>query len=173
MLSCHELFLKAAKENDVKVVKFFIDNSDLLHSEFVNAVDNNGRPALFYAVRYRHGELLDALLTASDINVNIVIDRKLSPLLTALCRGHYEIVDKLLAVSNIDINARSFSGSTALHMAANRGDLNLVKKLLSFSDIDVTIKNSDSMTALDVASEDARPLILSFIESLNDVGCFN
>lgn len=174
MSSTRDMFLRAAKEHNVEVVTFFVEKSDLLGDDFVNEANSDGWTALYYAVKDKHVQLLDVLLTANNIDVNVKTTAGTSLLLLAIVNEDFEIIDKLLAVKDIDVNMKNKFGNTALHVAARRrGCQGIVEKLLSVSNIDVTIKNCNNKTALDVAADiESRSLISSFIAARpNSVAC--
>jgi hypothetical protein len=99
----------------------------------VNAIDNNGRTALFQAsvsfdLERGEPEVVAMLLDAgADVNVKKPDGR--TALQMASWYGHMEVVEILLEQPGIDVNAQDNRGNTALQYAINKGHIEIVELL--------------------------------------------
>tara|TARA_A100001015_G_scaffold320039_1_gene444997 strand:- start:1403 stop:2407 length:1005 start_codon:yes stop_codon:yes gene_type:complete len=116
----------------------------------VNALNNNGFPALSVAVMYKHDQVVTRLLAVPEIVVN-----GLTVLQNALFLGHTNIALQLLSVEGIDINEVSHNGNTALMFATSLSSFlygyDEIVKLLLKADADVNARNKTGDTVLIMA----------------------
>lgn len=119
-----EVFAECASEGDMSACV------DFLRIGFSpDSRDDRGVPILSLAIRGRHRDLVDLLLS-KGANVNAVShDRGNSPLMEAAVRGDSETVDQLLA-AGADLNLQSKNGQTALMLAVGEGFTGVAKTLL-------------------------------------------
>jgi len=169
-----EDFFVAIKRDDRNAV------ATLLQRGFdPNTVDGSGDPALLLAVRQSAWTVLEELLRAPDVRVEVRNRADESPLMlaalsgrAALCRqliqmnadvnktgwtplhyaatnGHLEVM-QLLLDEHAYIDAESPNLTTPLMMAAHYGTAQAVKLLLD-SGADPTLKNIQGLNAIDFA----------------------
>jgi ankyrin repeat protein len=118
----------------------------------VEAKDNNGGTALFYASRYGHLEIVQYLLQNGNANVEAKTNGGMTALHWASDNGDLKVVQYLLQNGNANVEAKSNNGWTALHLASNKGHLEIVQYLLQNGNAHVEAKNNDGWTALHFAS---------------------
>ncbi|XP_023341834.1 uncharacterized protein LOC111711670 [Eurytemora carolleeae] len=96
-------------------------------------------------------EIIETLLTRTDLDINHTGQRGLSPLMLSCVEGHEDIVRVLLHHPNININLQGKDGVTALGLACLRGDLGIVKMLLQKPELDINIRSSDGVSPFTVS----------------------
>lgn len=116
-------FAKAAKFNDVKEVK-------LLLSKGVNpnTVDSNGNPMLVLAIRDRSYAVIEVLLTAKDMDVDLSDKNGETPLMMASINGDLPLVQTLVLKNRAQLDHISW---TPLHYACAKGHLDVAQFLLA------------------------------------------
>ncbi|KAN0085611.1 Ankyrin repeat-containing domain protein, partial [Elaphomyces granulatus] len=109
------------------------------------------RPPLVEAARKGDSAIVELLLAAVDINLNIG-DRwyDFSALHWACKMGHVHIVKQLLTRDNVNVNAKDVYNFLPLHYGAMHTDV--VKLLLQREDIDVNGQDVCGWTALTLAA---------------------
>jgi len=173
-------FFTAVRRNDPATV------SALINRGFdVNTLGPTGEPGLLMAVRDSTVKVVEVLLKAPKIKVELRSAQDESPLmlaaingLTEICKqliaadadvnkpgwtplhyastkGHLDIMNLLLE-NNAYIDAESPNGTTSLMMAAQYGTPEAVKLLLQ-AGADPLVNNSLGMTAFDFATSADRP----------------
>jgi len=173
-------FFTAVRRNDTATV------SALINRGFdVNTLGPTGEPGLLMAVRDSTVKVVEVLLKAPKIKVELRSAQDESPLmlaaingLTEICKqliaadadvnkpgwtplhyastkGHLDIMNLLLE-NNAYIDAESPNGTTSLMMAAQYGTPEAVKLLLQ-AGADPLVNNSLGMTAFDFATSADRP----------------
>ena len=117
---------KAVNDDDLPLIWRLIDNG-----VDVNAKDNTGKTALHYAARKtsRVAVTINALLKATNINMDAKNDEGHTPLHVAVKADHTEAVKALLA-GGAGVEVTDSSGFTALHLAALHGRAGAVPLLL-------------------------------------------
>lgn len=91
-----------------------------------NTVNTRGTHPLLLAVRVGSFKVIDVLLAAPAINVNLLTEQGESPLMLAALAGYVDVCQKLID-TGADINK---PGWTALHYAATSGNVAIIKMLL-------------------------------------------
>lgn len=108
------------------------------------------RTPLIAASYWRHSKLVEALLGASQTNVNGQDEDMWTALHEASNKGHSKIVEILLQ-RQADVGMRNHDEQTPLHLASKKGNENVVKQLLE-AKAKVEAKDKDGRTALHLAS---------------------
>lgn len=106
-------------------------NTDVVRVLIDAGADPNAglEPPLSLACAAGAGEIVDALLSAPGIRLDVKNQEGYGPLHDAAINGHLEIAKALLA-RGADANARGAIGLTPLHFAAQSGSAPIVKALL-------------------------------------------
>ena len=132
----------SCRDGHVDIVRTLVN-----HKANVNARTDSGDTPLTLAAKYKHDNVVDALLSDSGC----LVDAKSQYGYTALhysCRyGHVDIV-RALVKHKANVNARIDSGDTPLTLAAEYNRDNVVHALLSVSQCLVNAKGQDGYTAL-------------------------
>ena len=123
-----------------------------------NTLDTRGRPGLVSALHQDSLKVVDELLKAPKINVNLASRQNETPLMMACIKGHLDLAKRLIKMG-ADVNregwaplhyAASPNGSTPLMLAAQYSSEAVVKLLLE-EGADITLRNQRNMTAADFA----------------------
>ena len=116
-------FAKAAKFNDVKEVK-------LLLSQGINpnTVDSNGNPMLVLAIRDRSYAVIEVLLSAKGMDVDLSDKNGETPLMMASINGDLPLVQTLVLKNRAQLDHISW---TPLHYACAKGHLDVAQFLLA------------------------------------------
>jgi len=116
-------FAKAAKFNDVKEVK-------LLLSQGINpnTVDSNGNPMLVLAIRDRSNAVIEVLLSAKGMDVDLSDKNGETPLMMASINGDLPLVQTLVLKNRAQLDHISW---TPLHYACAKGHLDVAQFLLA------------------------------------------
>jgi len=176
-------FAKAAKFDNVSEV-----NSLLKKGISPNTVDANGNPMLILAVRDKSSNVIDVLLKAKNIDVDLSNKYGETPLMMASIEGNLPLVKTLVldhkaqldhigwtplhyacAKGHLDVaeflvkngaivDSLSVGNTTPLMMAVQSGNEQLVKFLLE-KGADLQLKNANGLTAIDIADIYDKPWI--------------
>lgn len=116
-------FTKAVKFNDVKQVK-------LLLSQGINpnAVDSNGNPMLVLAIKDRSNAVIEVLLSAKGMDVDLSDKNGETPLMMASINGDLPLVKTLVLKNRAQLDHISW---TPLHYACAKGHLDVAQFLLA------------------------------------------
>eukprot|EP01112_Ceratiomyxa_fruticulosa_P020204 TRINITY_DN6820_c0_g1_i1.p1 TRINITY_DN6820_c0_g1~~TRINITY_DN6820_c0_g1_i1.p1 ORF type:complete len:294 (-),score=65.43 TRINITY_DN6820_c0_g1_i1:33-914(-) len=148
-------FFKAAQENDIEKVKFFIENGGNKDER-----DGDFRTALHWAASKGSFEIVSYLLgRGADPDTND--DSNWTPLMSAVSAGHEAIVSLLIRKPNnsgpevvlgggVDVNKINETGRTALHYACSKGYTNIVQMLIGAGA--TSVKDAAGATPLHRAS---------------------
>ena len=138
--SAAKALFKAAKEENLTMIRLLLAND----GTNVNGVGAEGWSPLLFACSNGSTSVVELLLTADGIDVNIALTKAewhgFTPLLVACQNGHAPVVELLLASSDIDVNANQAlmtGGCSPLYMACREGHVPIVELLLASSGIDV------------------------------------
>lgn len=156
--------------NDPKAV-LVVDKDDILkRSEViqaliaakcdVNAKNNEGMTALFFAARSAHHSAVE-LLIASSADLNAKTNKGMTPLIGAAINGHSNIVG-ILHKAGADLNATDANGFTALMYAAGYGHEKVARVLIE-SGADRSISINSSITALALATQKGHAEIVELL----------
>ncbi len=127
-----------------------------------NTLDSRGRPGLVAALHQDSLKVVDELLRAPGINVNLASRQNETPLMMACIKGHLDLAKRLIKMG-ADVNRE---GWTPLHYAASADTpqtLDIVKLLLEESAyIDAASPNGSTplMIAAQYSSEAVVKLLL-------------
>ncbi|CAF9933849.1 MAG: B-cell lymphoma 3 protein, partial [Heterodermia speciosa] len=117
-----------------------------------------------------HQDIVQMLLNAKNIDVNVSTDRNRTALHYAANMGHQDIVQMLLNAKTIDVNVSTNRTWTALHYAANMGHQDIVQMLLNAINIDVNVmKNDKSWTPLHCAAKHDHKNIAQMLLNAKDI----
>ena len=116
-------FVKAAKFNDVSEVKSLISQGI-----DPNTVDSNGNPMLVLAVKDRSYAVIEVLLSARGMDVDLSNRQGETPLMMASINGDLPLVQTLVLKSRARLDHISW---TPLHYACAKGHLDVAQFLLS------------------------------------------
>ena len=107
----------------------------LTYGARINATSKTGWSSLLSACLHGHAEVVEALLEAKDVDVNLCKrDSGYTPLMIASEEGHDDIVRKLLefnAENVVEVNATDKKGVSSLYLASRGGHAAVVEMLLS------------------------------------------
>jgi len=108
---------------------------------------------LMCAVYYGRKELVEYLLSDSNIDVNLGNSRWGNTAFHALCSMYNSnrILKLFLSHRDINVNAQNFERWTGLHFACWDGHIKCVKELLLDVRINTSIRNGEGNTARDIA----------------------
>lgn len=105
----------------------------LFHGADVNALDDQGRSALFHACNCNLRVNVEALLGHPGINLDASrVSDSSTPLINAAYMGHHELV-ALLLLNGANVRAKNRNGLTALHHAVFNGHSIVLHQLLDHS----------------------------------------
>jgi uncharacterized protein len=182
-------FAKAAKFNDVKEVK-----SLLSQGISPNTVDSNGNPMLVLAVRDRSYAVIEVLLSAKGMDVDLSDKNGETPLMYASINGDLPLVKTLVLKNKAQldhiswtplhyacakghlevaqfllsngamVDSLSLGGTTPLMMAVQSGNEYLVKLLLD-KGANLQLRNEAGLTAIDIGDIYSKPAISEGLRS--------
>lgn len=136
----HSLRVAAHNGDTTKMEKLIAMGAD------VNARDNNGRSALFFALDQVHLEVAE-LLISRGATITLGLQEKLNlQLLHAVYGGEAEKVKKLIAMG-ADVNATDSDERSSLWFASQKGHFEVVQILLD-NKADPNIASEDGTTPL-------------------------
>ena len=182
-------FAKAAKFDDAKEVKFLISQG-----LSPNTIDSNGNPMLVLAIKDRSYGVIDVLLTAKDMDVDLSNKQGETPLMYAAINGDLPLVKTLVLKNKAQldhigwtplhyacakghlevaqflisngamVDSLSLGGTTPLMMAVQSGNEYLVKLLLD-NGANLQIRNEAGLTAIDIGDIYSKPVISEGLRS--------
>ncbi|XP_076378037.1 uncharacterized protein LOC117229504 [Megalopta genalis] len=181
-----EVLIVAAKESNIGIAGFVLDNSSsivdpkVLHVAAVsgnldmvkflinekkadfNAKDNNGSTVLHMAAGSGKLEIVKFLVDEKKVNFRAKDWRGITILHTATKRGNLNMV-KFLVLKGANVDAKTKSGMTVLHMAAESGNLKMIKFLVNEKKADFNAKDSGDRTVLHMAAKRGNLKIVKFL----------
>ena len=116
----------------------------------INASDNGQWTALHTAAGKGHHHIVDALIKAPNINLNVRNAHGYTPLYVAVDRGREQSA-RLLINAGADINISDNNQWTALHWAAYYGYIKIVDALIHVPNVNLNSRNEQGYTPLHVA----------------------
>ena len=150
----------ASSRGEAETVRYLVGLKDV----DVNHISDDGRSALFSAVRNKHADVVEVLIDAgADIERKGNDGR--SPLLVA-SSANLQIV-KMLVKAGAGVRATSNEGNTCLFFATYRGHTETMRYLVGLPQVDVNHKNNKSLTALHCAANNNHAAV---VEVLIDAG---
>jgi ankyrin repeat protein len=147
---------------------FAVENRDIhlacllveLDSLDPNICDGQGWTALSYAAGQGDLQMLELLLTRSDLELNV---SRAPPIYLAADRGHLEVVRRLVSLQKVDIN-QTYWQKSPLFIAIENGYPGIAKLLLKQgARLDVNAKTSLGDTALHIAASYGRRGIVELL----------
>ena len=149
---------QAAKSNNLKIVKFCIDNG----------IDPNTRnaekcTALHLASECGSIDIVEYLLSLPTIEVNARDVIRRTPLHYACDNGNYSTVVRLLKHKDVDVNAKNKEIRSPLMCAVIVGRRDTVELLLDDPNIDARTIDGNGMTPLHWAARNNRPETLTLL----------
>ena len=121
----------------------------------VNMVLVNQWTALHIAAHFGYYDIVDALINAPNVNINVRNKDGDTPLHAAVELGREQSA-RLLINAGADINASDNSQQTALHTAAFHGHHHIVDALIKAPNINLNVRNAHGYTPLYLASMSGR-----------------
>ncbi|KAF0719166.1 Aste57867_1234 [Aphanomyces stellatus] len=126
--------------------------------------------ALYIASELGQTELVEAMLTRADVDVNLPDEAGNTPLIAALSSSRLAVVEKLLAHPTLLVNAQFREDkATALFVACENGLDKVVSLLLAREDIDVNATNSTGVSPLLAAMRFGHLAIVDLLLARADV----
>lgn len=136
-------WFNAATDGTIETIK------QLIVKVNVNAQDEIGQTALMIAAAKGHEDIVELLLTAPGIDINVEVTGFNALQYAVDSFGRQNIVKLLLAFPGINVNVQDyFLGKTPLISAVRRYDENVVKLLLENKNININAQTKMGETAL-------------------------
>ena len=126
----------------------------------INAKNNEGMTALFFASRSAHQNAVELLISAGA-DLNSKTNKGMTPLIGAAINGHNGVV-KSLQKSGADLNAADANGFTALMYAAAFGH-EVVARVLIEAGADRNVSINNTITALALATQKGHAGIINML----------
>lgn len=142
------------------MVKFFLNIDDI--DVNVRALRDSSSPrnkatALRFAIDEVDADVVAALLSFADVDVNAATGDGVTPLQCAIMLGNVDVVAMLARHADVKLNAQDRRGNAHLHHAltlfGKKGRVAMVELLLSLEGVDVNLRNVDGLTPLELALE--------------------
>jgi len=137
----------------------------------VNETSSGSWTPLLISTYRNHVEIVQALLTRKDIDVNQTRGKdNITALFQACENGSVDIVQLLLSTHHtVDLNCAIRTGATSLYAACQNGHVDVVRLLLSQSEILVNEVDDDGDTALYVAAVNGHVEVVRCLLSHRDI----
>ncbi|KAI9148819.1 putative ankyrin repeat protein [Paramyrothecium foliicola] len=120
----------------------------------VNAVDDVGRTALWYALDGRQESMVELRLGIGAVDLNTQqISLQQTLLLKAVENGKINVVDLLLNAEKVDVNSQDTEGRTPLIAAVQHSRYHIIKHLMDRDEIQIDLSDSHNRTPLWHASQ--------------------
>ena len=119
-------------------------------------LSNGHEPALISAIKNNSSEIINTLLAASDIKIDLPDMYEKTPLMWAIEKGNTQIINSLLE-KGADVNHSNIYGNSALITICKQSPINMdALKAILAKNPDVNLKNKEGKTALSYALEKIR-----------------
>ena len=115
------------QERKLDIAKYYATRGKM--QDLDEAVDGNGRTALYVASRRGYVDIVKGML-AAGANKDKADDHGSTPLFIAARKGHIEVVNALI-VARADLNKAMNNGATPLFIAARKGHIEVVNALIA------------------------------------------
>lgn len=155
----HHTLFKAAKDQDIKVVKAFLNAGG-----YVNNNNETNEKSPLHVAANQDWEVLNILImNGADINIknntgNTIIHQ-------TIMEKNDVLIDKLLNM-NPDFNAKNSEGNTYIHLAIQNDDENLLNKLID-KGADLDIANNEGNTPLHLAILNKNAILIQILLEKN------
>ncbi len=147
---------KAIEANDLAKVQELVTSNIDVNKGFHNSMQS----PLIRACYFGNVDIVNTLLQAPGIQINLQDNSGITPLYIAAKKGYLQIVKALLGKEEIDVNRPvNITLQSPLHAATEFNHLDVVKELLKHPMINVNAQTSVSNTPLHIASRDGYALI--------------
>ena len=157
-LLSNDSLIEAAKADDLKAAE------DLLFRKHdVDARDENGRTALFFAAITGNEDFAELLLRF-DPKIGAVDKFGSSPLYYAAAANNVGVIE-ILSEKGADLDQPNRQGLTPLMVAASEGHLDAVRVLVELKS-DIAITDFTGRTAYDWAVRNKRQVVIRYLKSL-------
>ena len=140
---------RAAIIGSVRYLKKIAD----IDPDSLDAKCSSGRTPFVYACLFNKYDVIEYLLTQTDVDVNILSTLSQTPLHITSSSEFVDATRLLLSSPKVDINKCDGNGRTALHICAAAGKTIGVSVLLEHPNIDVNAKDCEGWTPLHLAAE--------------------
>ena len=114
----------------------------------LDARDDNGRTALWWAAAGGHTAVVETLLATGKVEPDAKDRGGQTPLSWAASEGHTAVVETLLATGKVEPDVKDRGGQTPLSWAASEGHTAVVETLLVTGKVEPDAKDSGGRTAL-------------------------
>mmetsp|Transcript_91797 Transcript_91797/g.259194 ORF Transcript_91797/g.259194 Transcript_91797/m.259194 type:complete len:1206 (+) Transcript_91797:117-3734(+) len=161
-----KIILEAARSGDLEAIVKIVEGKASMMSRFssrpnLNCSDIRGKTPLIYAAAFGNKEVVEYLLSKTEVDINAMDDTQKSAMHHALKRARRrreitydmvqaEIVDMLIRAKGY-LEARDHNGCTALMFAVANGDETVMQTLL-LANANVNVKDFEGHTPLDYAT---------------------
>jgi uncharacterized protein len=156
-LLSNDSLIEASKADDLKVAEEI-----LVRKHDVDARDENGRTALFFAAIKGNEDFVELLLRFNP-KIGAVDKFGSSPMYYAAAANHVGVLE-ILAEKGADINQTNRQGLTPLMVAASEGHLAAVQMLIQLK-ADTTMTDFTGRTAYDWAVRNKRRVVIRYMKS--------
>merc|ERR1711915_85674 len=132
-----EIFMTCCLEGDAGVISRILKKNrkswtgKIANNNFnINSVDTSDRSGLMLACIQNHKEVVDLLLSRSDLDVNLVdIFGATSLMYASKNKEGGEVVELLLEIKDLDLDEKDQDGKTAEDFAASEGNHQIVQMI--------------------------------------------
>jgi ankyrin repeat protein len=158
--------INGVKDGDLAIVQQALNDGANVNAKIEDGGThyNSHVTLLILAIRKRHTDIVELLLSQPDILVNEKDSDGKTALIWASWNGLTYIVELLLSQPNILVNEKDNSGRTALFVASFYGRIDIVELLLAQPDILVNEKDNSGRTALMLANLKGHARIVELLE---------
>nr|XP_033328163.1 uncharacterized protein LOC117221368 [Megalopta genalis] len=146
-----EILLLAAKEGNIGITSFVLDNSYHLNNIYAATCDQ-GRTLLHVAADSNQFDMVKFLVNRGLTDFNAKDNNGSTALHMAARHGYVDIVKYLANENLVDINAQDKNGTTVLHLAAWFGHSEIMRFLINEKQADYNIKDCDGRAMLQMVA---------------------
>jgi len=109
----------------IAVINGHLEIVRFLVQQYVNLdlIDNSGRSALYYACKYKRGDIAELLI---EKGATVIVDQEelISNLCIATAKGDLELL-KLFKKSEVDLNVENYDGHNLEYIAKVKGHIEI------------------------------------------------
>ncbi|KAG5760011.1 hypothetical protein H9Q72_011870 [Fusarium xylarioides] len=148
-----------AAADNVDIMNILLERTE---NPKVNAQNEDGKSALFFAASWGHWDVVKVLLE-HNADPDLVSDEGCTPLAAAVGNEYESVVIHLLEhARGLDLNHRDNEGRTCLHIAIATNQVDTARRLID-EGADLTINTTDGDSCLNIAVTFASTEMLSII----------